>query len=131
MDFVAEGRQLDPQLGGNHPGAAVGGITGDSNAHGALLSLDCLYVMDVWREMEDAGIQQVSESAAASQAGKSGASQIAEGDEVDGGEFFERGESLAFDVARCAEAGADARQVGVVIAGVGDELPCACGHLSK
>ena len=46
-------------------------------------------------------------------------------------EFAEDGEGLALDVARGAEAGADAGQVGVVIAGMGDQLPCAGGYVAS
>ncbi len=51
--------------------------------------------------------------------------QARKGDEADGGEFAESGECRALGVARRAQAGADAGKVRVVVAGVGDELPCA------
>ena len=45
------------------------------------------------------------------------------------GNSLSRGQGLAFDVARSAQAGADARQVGVVVAGMGDQFPCAGRNL--
>ena len=39
-------------------------------------------------------------------------------------------QSVALDVARSAEAGADAGEVGIVVAGMSDQLPCAGGQIS-
>jgi len=51
------------------------------------------------------------------------------GDKVEGGEFLDGGERCALGVARGAQAGAHLVEVGVVIAGMRDQFPCAGGKL--
>src|SRR5260221_2390557 len=36
-----------------------------------------------------------------------------------------RGEHLAFGIARCSQSGSDTCEIGVVVSGVADKLPCA------
>lgn len=52
---------------------------------------------------------------------------FAEGDEVQSGEFAQKWKGLAFDIARGAEPGPNARQIGVIVTRVRDELPGAGG----
>ena len=54
--------------------------------------------------------------------------ELAEGDEVQRGEFAQNWKGLAFDIARGAEAGPNASEIGVVIARVRDEFPGAGGN---
>src|ERR1039458_120914 len=51
--------------------------------------------------------------------------QLGKRNKFNGREFFQGEKGRAFDVTRSAKAGADAGEVGVVVAGMGDELPCA------
>ena len=50
---------------------------------------------------------------------------------VDVGEFSDREESFAFDVARSTKAGLHAFEIGIIVAGVRDKFPCAGGEALK
>lgn len=55
--------------------------------------------------------------------------ELAEGDELQRGEFAQNWKRLAFDIARGAETRANASEIGVVVAGVRHEFPSARRNL--
>src|ERR1035438_7328796 len=134
VDLVAERRQFDAQFGCYNARSAVSGVTSDADAHRVFLDL-------FWLEWVPADLTLHGPAKMQSRgSGWCGAGGISErlgrrdagiGDEFDGGEFFDGVESFALDVARGAEAGADFIEIGIVVAGVRDEFPCAGGELAE
>jgi hypothetical protein len=54
--------------------------------------------------------------------------ELSKGDEAEGGELAENRKGLAFDIARDAEAGPNASEIGIIIARVRDEFPRSGGN---
>jgi hypothetical protein len=56
---------------------------------------------------------------------RSGGLKIRKGDQLDLGEFFQDLERATFHIARTPKPRADSGKIGIVISGVGDQLPGA------
>jgi len=54
--------------------------------------------------------------------------EFAERDELEGGKIAQNWKDLAFDIARGAEVGLNASEIGVIVAGVRDKFPGASGN---
>ena len=113
MDFVAHGSQLDAEFGSDNAGAAVCGITGDADAHEAFLD---------WTAGPPAlGRLRMRRRCKSSR----------ERDEFEVRELVELLEGLEFGVARSTKPGMHVCKVSIIVAGMGDEFPCACGQMAE